>query len=391
MRDISRLVALAGPAVLAIDQIDTLLAQSVRAHRRRGRDDGDGALEHVAHGLMSIRQTMRRTVAVVACLPSAWEAIRDRATATVHGPVPGDRAAARRCRPRDIGRAILERRFAASYGAVDFTPPYPSWPILPSAFDDAAGLHPAPAADPRRHPRPAMPACATRSTNSPTSATSPPSRRSLGRPTNRLRTPRPIDRRFADYRGRAVPAAALDPDGEDTTVPALLGAALTAWITERGDDSSPTACDPPPGRRWCCTLGCGRAWTPPPTTNGTGRSGRSAPPTRSPRRTASRRPSVAAGFGSGADQRRLFLLRNTPWPSGAKTAELVADFERAGGRTLTLSDDDLRTMSALRDLHRRGRTPTWPDWLRARKPAHGIALLREALGDDDRRPRPPRS
>jgi hypothetical protein len=46
-----------------------------------GTDNSD--VEHVAHGLMSIRQNMRRTTAVVACLPTAWEAIRSRATATV--------------------------------------------------------------------------------------------------------------------------------------------------------------------------------------------------------------------------------------------------------------------------------------------------------------------
>ncbi len=29
----------------------------------------------------------------------------------------------------DIGRAILERRFTASYRAIEFEPDYPSWPI----------------------------------------------------------------------------------------------------------------------------------------------------------------------------------------------------------------------------------------------------------------------
>nr|MDT0527284.1 AAA family ATPase [Streptomyces sp. DSM 41633] len=83
VRDISRLIALAGPSVLALDQIDTLLAQSTERTDTAGAEPGNGDLEHIAHGLMSIRQTMRRTVGVVACLPAAWEAIQDRATATV--------------------------------------------------------------------------------------------------------------------------------------------------------------------------------------------------------------------------------------------------------------------------------------------------------------------
>ena len=83
VRELSRLIALAGPAVLALDQIDTLLAQSLASTGETATDPGDAVLEQVAHGLMAVRQTMRRTVAVVACLPTVWEHIRDRATASV--------------------------------------------------------------------------------------------------------------------------------------------------------------------------------------------------------------------------------------------------------------------------------------------------------------------
>jgi hypothetical protein len=93
----------------------------------------------------------------------------------------------------------------------------------------------------------------------------------------------------------------------------------------------------------------------------------------------------ATGLGASSDRRKLFLLRNTPWPTGPKTAELVADFHRAGGRTVAISDDDIRTMTALRDLI--GEDPAeLTGWLRARRPAHGLDLLREALGDDDYAP-----
>jgi hypothetical protein len=54
-----------------------------------------------AHGLMAVRQTMH--------------------------PLPTP----------EIGRAILEHRFAGSDSTGAFAPPYPSWPLAPSAFDDA--------------------------------------------------------------------------------------------------------------------------------------------------------------------------------------------------------------------------------------------------------------
>lgn len=83
----------------------------------------------------------------------------------------------------------------------------------------------------------------------------------------------------------------------------------------------------------------------------------------------------------GSERRQLFLLRNSPWPGGPKTAQLVDDFGRAGGRTLAISDDDIRTMTALRDLI--GEDPAeLASWLRARRPANGLTILREALGDD---------
>ncbi|MGB5110179.1 MAG: DUF87 domain-containing protein [Mycobacterium sp.] len=356
VRDIARLTALVGPAVLALDQIDTLLAQSSARTDESSTDGEGGALEQVAHGLMSVRQTMRRTVAVVACLPWAWERIRDHATATVSdrfrvtaplAPLPS----------ADIGRAILERRFAASYASVGFTPPYASWPILPSAFDGAAGHTP---------------------------------RQLLIRADEHVRgclrrrdTPDPVefavlDQLFAAYRARAVPVAALDQDGEDTAVPGLLGAALTAWIAER-DDPQTYACDPPPGShvvlhaRLRQTLDSATADERHWAFRAIGATNAVAAQNRI------KKASSASGLVSGGDRRRLFVLRNTPWPSGVKTAALVADFERTGGRTLALSDDDIRTMTALRDLIAED-VHGLTDWLRERRPAHSITVLQQALG-----------
>ena len=127
--------------MLALDQIDTLLAQSLARTDDPSHDSGDDVLHQVADGLMAVRQKMRRTVAVVACLPAVWEGIRDRATATV-----ADRfrvtAPLKPLPTPDIGRAILERRFVASYAETGFQPPYPSWPILPAAFTEAPDYTP---------------------------------------------------------------------------------------------------------------------------------------------------------------------------------------------------------------------------------------------------------
>jgi Helicase HerA, central domain len=375
VRDISRLVALAGPAVLAIDQIDTLLAQS--SERTDAPGDSDNRdLEHVAHGLMAIRQTMRRTAPVVACLPSAWESIRARATATVADRFRETQVLQGLPTP-EIGRAILERRFTASYGAIGFDPPYPSWPMLPSAFDDARDYTPRlllKRAD--EHIRRCLAIdevielehfgdhadVGPRVEPAPAETTT-------------------LDGRYAEYRSRAVASAALDHEGEDTTMPQLLSAALRAWITEREDAEQSFRVDPLPGARVVLharmrqTLNSAtddeRHWAfrAVSATNAVAVQSRI------------RKAYDATGLASNGDRRRLFLLRNHPWPGGVKTAETVAAFEAAGGRTLPLSDDDVRTLTALRDLIDDDDADL-PAWLRARKPAHGIAFLRDALGDE---------
>jgi hypothetical protein len=162
-------------------------------------------------------------------------------------------------------------------------------------------------------------------------------------------------------------------------MPELLGAALTAWIAERDGDQSYT-CDPPPGRHVVLharlrqsldrTIEDERHWAfrAIAATNAVAAQNRI------------KKAWSATGLGMGSDRRQLLLLRNSAWPAGPKTAQLVDDFQRAGGRTVAIPDDDIRTMTALRDLI--GEDPAeLGSWLRARRPTHGLTILREALGD----------
>lgn len=377
VRDIARIVALAGPSVLGIDQIDTLLAQSAASTGAADAAAENRNLEHVAHGLMAIKEAMRRTVPVVACLPSVWEMIRERATATVADRFR-ETHVLERVPSAAIGRAILERRFDTGYRTAGFTPPYPSWPIVPSAFDDA------PQYTPRRllqradaHVRDCLRAdtvteLAHLNDETPGRAPHPSGDTTAGDTAD-------LDRRFADYRRGAVVAAALDPDGEDITMPGLLSAGLEAWITERGEDEQTFRTDPPPGRhvvlhaRLRQSLDADtddeRHWAFRAIAHGNAVAAQNR----------IRKAWEATGLRSDPDRRRLVLLRNGKWPNGAKMAALVAEVEQAGGRTLPIGDEDLRTLTALRDLIDENH-PELPEWLRRRRPAHGVALLREALG-----------
>jgi Helicase HerA, central domain len=385
VRDISRIVAVAGPTVLAVDQIDTLLAQA------RDRTDGSGEptdnrdLEHVAHGLMSIRQTMRRTVVVLACLPAIWESIQLRAAGPVADrfrtstPLQGLPTA-------EVGRAILERRFGAGYATVGFTPPHPSWPIAPETFTDA------PDYTPRQllkrvdeHVR----WCLAHDTvkELPTFHSRDADDETVETPTAHKSHVDGLDARFGQYRRRAVTAAVLDHEGEDTTMPELLGAALKAWIAERDTAEDGLRVDPPPGAR--VGLHARLRQSLDSATEDERHWGFRAIAASNPVAVQNRirRSCDATGFGTNLDRRKLFLLRNTPWPKGPKTVAMIADFEASGGRTLAMSDDDLRTMIALRDLID-DNDESLNRWLAARKPAHSIGLLRQALGEHGEAPPP---
>ncbi|MET0898993.1 MAG: DUF87 domain-containing protein, partial [Mycobacterium sp.] len=384
VRDIARIVALAGPLVLAVDQIDTLLAQSADRTESATNQTDNRDLEHVAHGLMSIRQTMRRTVGVVACLPAAWESIRLRATSTVAdrfrvtSPLQG-------LPSPELARTILERRFAASYSTVGFTPPYASWPIKPDAFADAPDYTPRQLlkrAD--SHIRLCLNGnevieLASLATESEATAT--PAGGSSSSHTGESNAElAALDARFAAYRRQAVTTVAFDPEGEDTTIPELLDAALRSWIVETGEPGADFRVDPPPGAK--VTLHARLRQSLDSDTDDEQHWAFRAIAASNAVAALNRIRSACdtAGVNATTDRRKLFLLRNTPWPSGKKTAELVATFEEAGGRTLPMSEDDLRTMTALRDLIRDD-AHHLQSWLTARKPAHGITLLRDALGD----------
>ena len=391
VQDLSRLLALTGPSVIAVDQIDTLIAQSALAGDPRSGSAADGSadwqqallLERIAGGLMALRERTRRTLTVVACIPTSWTLIRSKATDTV-----GDRfrqaPQLKTIRDGRLSRAIVEKRFAAHFHQIDFRPPYPTWPIDPAALDDAVDV------TPRQllmridtHVR----ACLVAGEIHPL--------KHIGKPPEtEPRSPGTVpppavpeldlsrfDTRFETLRKAADTDAALDKTSEDGTVPALLAAGLTAWIMERGEHGEAFAIDPPPGAnptlhaRLRLTLDeqiedqvhwCFRAIT------------ERHHPVAALNRL--RKACTAAGLDKEVAKRKLFLLRSGRWAAAPKTREAVQAFEAAGGETLSFDREDLRTLSALQVLLREEPIDMRP-WLLSRKPAHGTALFQRALRD----------
>ncbi|MEU9889435.1 DUF87 domain-containing protein [Sphaerisporangium sp. NPDC051011] len=381
VRDVSRLLAMTGPSVIAVDQIDSMLLRSSMSAAKAGMqvDRREAlAIDHIAGGLMSLREYTSRTLTVLSCLPTTWaliknvaiDSFRDRFREVSHlQSIPSAK----------IGRELVEKRLGNRFKAIGFHPPYPTWPVKPSAFEDAPDFtarqllikidH---------HVRACLVADEVRELGHLVDPID------LGDPMPDLVIDPPgliaMDKRFAELKSLAVVGSALEFESEDTVMPALLSAGLAAWIAGQGaagrefSQDAPPSAKPPLHARLRRTLNeeseeeahwAFRAI-----------SSRNALASLNRLRTAS----VAAGLMSGSPARRLFILRNGDWSGGPRTQEAVAEFERAGGRTLPVDEEDLKTLAALRDMFVEN-APDLPAWLLARKPADDVKLFTEALAE----------
>ncbi|MER7269008.1 DUF87 domain-containing protein [Micromonospora carbonacea] len=392
VQDLSWLLALTGPSVVAVDQVDTLIAQlAIQSDpavvgAAAMSPDQSLMLARMADGLMALRQATRRTLTVLACIPNSWTIIRSTAADTVADRFR-ETPVLRRIDDADLARAIIEKRFSVRYGEVGYAPPYPSWPVSPRAFAEAGAFTPRQLLiEIDRHIRGCLATDEVREMTT------------LGEPAvAEPRAPRPAapvtataeemdryDARFAELRAAADVATPLGRATEDEAMPPLLAAGLTAWILERGDAGAAFSVDPPPSTdpplhaRLRLTLDertedqahwCFRAISD-------DHHGNAA-------LARLRKASVAAALDTGSAKRTLFLLRNRGWSTSAATRKAVAAFTAAGGQTIGVGEEDLRILSALRVMLAEA-TMDFQGWLVDRRPTRDLKFLQHALADVDR-------
>lgn len=376
--ELSRLLALTGPTVIAVDQIDSVMAQasSGRGDDASNHDARVKLINELADGLMELREQTHRTLSVVACIPATWELIRTTAISpaadrfrvvTMQSQLPDP----------DIAVDLVARRLAGLYSAADFVPAYPTWPVLRSAFEDGGARDYTPRRllqrvdshirrcletdrlveldDFAAEPEPVRPAKHAAPTG-------------LGR----------LDARFAELRETADIDAALDPKTEDLQMPVLLAAALSAYIAELGGAGQEFELDPPPGNKPALHARLRRTldeqtddemhWGFRAIASEHGRAAL----------TRLRAARTEAGLEQGVTKRKLIILRNTRWSSGPMTSREVTEFTAAGGLSVPITVEDLRTFAAL-DALRRHPDPGFLQWLETRRPAASTELFRRVF------------
>jgi hypothetical protein len=380
VRDVSRLLALTGPTVIAVDQLDVLIAQSTKSTAANDRANWQTSLllEQVAGGLMSLRESTRRTLSVVACLPQTWKLIQEQATDTVQDRFR-EAAWLKEIPSPQLGQQLVARRFAARFADVDFTPPYPTWPVRPEAFGEAVQFTPREllrtvdrhvracladqqarelthlldTVETRREPIPVEPDASTDFTG--------------------------IDARYEELRKLADSAPALWENTEDTTVPALLRAGLTAWIAEQGPAGEMFGIDPQAGGKPALHARLRRAIE----SNDDDEEHWSFRAISATHHISAlnriRNATTSAGLTEGVSKRRLFLLRTAPWSPGTRTQEVIKAFEQAGGRTLPLPEDDVVRLTALDGLITEYGADALRPWFARCRPTAEITVLRDSL------------
>jgi hypothetical protein len=410
VREISWLLALTGPTVIAFDQLDTAVAQAALQQDLTAVLDSEAdrrlsiLASQLANGLTDLRDTTRRTLTLVATLSTTWDLIASRAVASF-APRFRRRMALQGIRDPRIAREVILKRFAPRFAAIPFTPPYPTWPIRDEVFDEAIDY------TPRRllilidrHVRACLVDRQVRELHHLSDVPSEdrpdagPERTAPEIPEDELAS---IEARFEELRRTADVTSPLEHDTEDSTFPALLAAGLQAWIVERGDRGARFSIDPPPSSKPDLHARLRRELDE--------RSEEEREQDSDQSRTEDqmhwsfravsdthhgvgalhriRRARTAAGLSADVTKRKLFLLRNGGWSQSAKTQEALADLRRAGGVTLGVDEADLRVLSALHGL--RDENPArLQAWLVRYRPTEQIKLFKEALADADADPSP---
>lgn len=369
VENISRIIAFDNAAVLAVDQLDSLI-EAAKSERR----EDENSVEKVAHGLMTIRETMSRTAAVVSCITAAWEYLEGHVMRSVvdrfrQPPILQRPATA------DFGQTLLAKRFSPCFDEVGFVPPYPTWPVTVEALSESRDYTPrelmrsvdrfigtslrSDVFTEMRHLDGRTP---------PISTTTDTGKPGIAR----------LDERFEELVASANPEPALGQEQEDVTVPPLLHAGLATWIEALPDDAQHFEQDAEPGPK-ANLHGVLRRIVDFDTDAQETWSFRaiSASHYKSVQARLTK-ATTAAGLSLGGKRRTLIVLRRTPWPSGAKTTQMVEEMHARGGHVVAWSDDDIRTLMALRQL-RSERSEFLSEWIALRNPAGQIAFLRDIV------------
>ncbi|WP_017326323.1 helicase HerA domain-containing protein [Synechococcus sp. PCC 7336] len=378
---LSWLMSLRGPSVLALDQLDAIIAQhniaigsNVDEEMLDEQRVSKSIIEGIAGGLMELRDKTRRTLIVLSCLEGTWAILNDKAVSPAHdrfqppillGPVLSDKNASQ----------IVELRLQEAYQNFNFNPPYPTWPFTQQFFEAAKG----------EYPRSILKCCdlhreqclSKGEITELSSLISPPP----------IIDPSPIeiskfDRELEEAKKRVDLEVLRDETNEDRVFGSLLQTAGDCLVTENSTPDSVDALvdvDFPGGKSYKTLHARLRLVFH----NEDDREKHLCLRVLQKKNSNAYKARLKAAMtASGIDRalsfRKLGLVRTLDLPGGAATQKLTREFEDNGGLFLYPAEDEMRTLGALHQLTR-NRSSEFDEWLRKRRPVSQLTCFKDAV------------
>lgn len=362
VRGMCWIMALSGPTLVAVDQIDGLI-ESSRLAAENGLEAEAGLAEVLAAGLLKVNVVCDRSMTVVACLEDSWERLSARGLKPMADRF-GEPTGLLGMNKRSAAANLIAGRLGPAFAEAGFTPPSPTWPFSERAITQAAEANMMPRTllmrcdTFRRH---CLAAGAVTACDSVIEAA--------------VASPDPVPAAEFDLAAAAAQAdiAGIRSD-EDIWLGQLLRDAFDLYALEDDpDDALDVASKGEPDQKIPPLHGrlifihreendrerhvCYRALQH-----------QNAIAFQARLRAAL----TASGISTRIPDRELLLVRRGSMPGGAKTKQLVDAFTAAGGKLIDPSDADLRILAGLRDLRAKaqaeGDADTFERWLRTEQP-----------------------
>jgi hypothetical protein len=140
-------MSLAGPTLIAVDQIDAIVSASnlLAGVEEAPKDDAErkarAIIDLLAGGLMELHDVKRRAMTIVSCLQVTWPIIKRRAVESAAQRFE-ELPVLEPLKSAALIESLIQVRLGAAYQEAGFTPPYPTFPFQPEAIKSAVGLLP---------------------------------------------------------------------------------------------------------------------------------------------------------------------------------------------------------------------------------------------------------
>jgi DNA helicase HerA-like ATPase len=369
-------MSLAGPTLIAVDQIDAIVSASnlLAGVEEAPKDDAErkarAIIDLLAGGLMDLHDVKRRAMTIVSCLQVTWPIIKRRAVASAAQRFE-ELPILEPLKSAALVESLIEARLDAAYQEAEFTPPYRTFPFQPEAIKGAVGLL----------PRQILMRCQQHRQRclAAGEVIECVSLMEFGSHGTDFTAVPALEQEYRQELVRADVTQLLGSDRGDTLAGDLLIKTcelLLRHFALPGSIDAVVKADPDRKKpslhaRLSFTFHsegdreqhyCFRALSH---THATAFQARL------------KAAMTASGIDTALKFRHLFILRRGLPPGGPKTAALVDQFREADGKFITPAEDDLRAFAALVAMDMRN-LPDFDVWLSRRRPLFETQLFQEA-------------